>query len=165
MNRWGVGPIFAFLSIGYTLVMFLLTYSFYPIFQIGIVSYRVLVIIGIFLIVLGIPFLMISVMAVARAYSSNTLVTNGIFRCCRHPLYASWTVFLIPGVFFLANSWIGLTTPIFMYSVLRILVRKEEEYLEDRFGSEYLEYKKKIPSIIPYGCFRKNGSRTKAAPE
>ena len=81
----------------------------------------------------------------------DELVTDGIYRCCRHPLYASWVVFIVPGIVFLVNSWIGLTIPIFMYFVLRILVRKEEIYLASVFGSEYSDYKKRVPCILPYG--------------
>lgn len=86
-----------------------------------------------------------------RAYNADALVTNGIFRCCRHPLYASWVVFIVPGIVLLANSWIGLTTPVVMYFLLRSLVKAEERYLESVFGSDYLDYKSVVPCILPYG--------------
>ena len=160
LSKWGIGPIFVFYSIGYSIIMLLLNRYFYPIFKIEIVPYLVLVIIGIFLLVIGIPFFIIAMITVWRAYNSNTLVTSGIYRCCRHPLYASWVVFIVPGIILLVNSWIGLTTPIFMYFVLRVLVRKEEEDLEKLFGSEYREYKKKVPCILPYGCLRKKYNKS-----
>lgn len=154
MSRWGIGLIFTFLSIAYSIIIFSLDRLFYPLFQIEIVPSIVLIIPGILLIVAGIPFFIISVIKISRAYNANTLVTNGIFRCCRHPLYASWTVFIVPGIILLSKSWIGLTIPIFMYFLLLILVKKEENYLIRIFGSEYLEYKRRVPCILPYGCFR-----------
>ena len=43
-----------------------------------------------------------------------------------------------------------------MYIILRILVKKEEIYLENRFGIEYLNYKDTVPCIFPYGIFLKS---------
>jgi protein-S-isoprenylcysteine O-methyltransferase Ste14 len=68
-------------------------------------------------------------------------------------------VFIVPGIVILANSWIGLTTPIFMYFLLRKLVVKEEVYLESIFGDEYVDYKTKVSCILPYGKIRKNADR------
>lgn len=110
---------------------------------------------AIVLIAVGIPFYIISEVVVMKAYNADRLITGNIFKCCRHPLYASWVVFIGPGVVLLLNSWIDLTTPIFMYTILRILVKKEELYLENRFGTEYLRYKNKVPCILPYGLLLK----------
>jgi len=154
MSRWGIGPIFASLSIGYGMIMMVISRYFHPVFHIDFVPYWFMSVIGIALIVIGVPFFITSVKTVMRAYNADELVTNGIFRCCRHPLYASWVVFIVPGIVFLVNSWIGLTTPIFMYLILRKLVKKEEIYLESVFGSEYLDYKRKIPCILPYGLMK-----------
>jgi protein-S-isoprenylcysteine O-methyltransferase Ste14 len=154
MSRWGIGPIFASLSISYGMIMLVISRYFKPVFQIDFVPYWFMSILGISLIVIGVPFFIISVKTVTRAYNVDELVTDGIFRCCRHPLYGSWVVFIVPGIVLLINSWIGLTTPIFMYLILRKLVKKEEIYLESVFGSEYLNYKRKTPCILPYGLMK-----------
>ena len=154
MSRWGTGPTFALLSIGYGIVTIIISRYFNPLFQIGFVPHWFLSILGIVLIMTGIPFYIISVKTVMRAYNADELVTDGIYRFCRHPIYASWVVFIVPGVVFIANSWIGLTIPIFMYLILRKLVKKEETYLESVFGSEYLDYKRKVPCILPYGLMK-----------
>lgn len=154
MSRWGIGPIFAFLSIVYGLITFLISIYFHPAFQMDFIPYRPLAIIGVILIVIGFPFFIISAVTAMRAYNADKLVTGGIFRCCRHPLYASWVVFIVPGIVLLTNSWLVLTTPIPMYFILRFLVRKEESYLESVFGSEYLEYKEKVPCIMPFGWIK-----------
>ena len=65
-------------------------------------------------------------------------------------------IFIVPGTILLINSWIGLTVPLFMYFLLRVLVKKEELYLEKRFGAGYLKYKDKVPCILPYGLLLKN---------
>lgn len=155
MSRWGVGPVFASLSIGYGMVMMAISLYFWPAFTIPFVPYRLLCTLGIVLILVGIPFFVISVVTVMRAYNANELVTDGVFRWCRHPLYASWVVFIVPGIVLLVNSWLGLTTPVFMYFLLYKLVGKEEDYLESLFGSTYLEYTQRVPCILPYGLLKK----------
>ena len=127
------GPIFAALSISYGTVTKLLSRYCYPVFHIGFVPHWFLTILGIALIVIGIPFLIISAKTVMRAYNADKLVTDGIYRCCRHPLYASWVVFIAPGVALLVNSWIVLTTPIFMYLILRKLVKKKKKYIWSQY--------------------------------
>lgn len=156
MSRWGVGPTFAFLSIVYGMVTLAISRYFYPAFQITQVPAWFLSILGIALILIGVPFFIFSVITVTRAYNANALVIIGVFRCCRHPLYGSWVIFIVPGVVFLLKSWIGLTAPLFMYFLLRKLVIKEENYLEQVFGSEYIEYKKRVPCIFPFGCFKRS---------
>lgn len=154
MSRWGIGPIFAALSIGYGMITLLISRHFFPFFQIGFAPYWLLRVVGIALMLVGVLFLIISVKAVTRAYNAEKLVTDGIYKCCRHPLYASWVVFIVPGIVLSTNSWLALTTPLFMYVVLRKLVKKEEVYLESMFGSDYLEYKRNVPCILPYGMMK-----------
>jgi protein-S-isoprenylcysteine O-methyltransferase Ste14 len=155
MSRWGIGPIFAFLSIAYGLMTLIVSRHFDPFFTIGFVPQRFLSMLGIILIGVGLPFFIIAVKTVMRAYNADALVTGGIYRCCRHPLYAAWVVFIVPGIVLWANTWLGLTAPLFMYLLLRILVRKEETYLENVFGSDYVEYKKRVPCILPVASFSK----------
>jgi len=42
-----------------------------------------------------------------------------------------------------------------MYFLLCNLVKKEEAYLERVFGSEYIDYKKEIPCILPFGYLKR----------
>ena len=153
MSRWGVGPIFASLSIGYGIVTFAISRYCHPVFKIGFLPSWFLYTFGTILIMIGVPLFLISATTVMRAYNADALVTDGIFRRCRHPLYAAWVVFIVPGIVILLKSWIMLTTPIFMYLILRFLVKKEEVYLEKVFGSEYREYKQKVPCILPIGRY------------
>ena len=159
MKIWGIGPVFASLSFGYALLMVSIDRYFYPYFRIEVLPHDLLVGMGISLISVGIPFFSCSLINVTKAYHSGSLVTDRVYRFCRHPLYASWVVFIVPGVVLIARSWIGMTIPIFMYIILRILVEREEAYLEARFGSRYIEYKKKVPRILPYGWIKGSGKR------
>jgi protein-S-isoprenylcysteine O-methyltransferase Ste14 len=165
MSRWGVGPIFAFLSISYGVFIIAISRYFYPAFQIPFLPQWLLCVLGITLIWIGIPFFIISVKTVMEAYNSDSLITRGIYGCCRHPLYSAWVIFIVPGIILLVNSWIGLTAPLFMYFLLCKLVLKEEVYLEQVFGSEYTDYKNKTPCILPFGYLTRLYNKANSADE
>ncbi len=155
MSRWGVGPVFAILSVIFGIIVISLSMQFRAFFRITVTNYMILETAGIILIVIGVPFFIASAIGVSKAYNADKLITGGVYRCCRHPLYASWVVFIVPGIILLLNTWLGLILPIIMYVLLFILVKKEEEYLAERFGIVYRDYKNKIPCILPYGLFKK----------
>ena len=56
MSRWGVGPVFAVLSIGYGGIMLGAGVLFYPALQLTGSSNRLIMAAGIALIIVGIPF-------------------------------------------------------------------------------------------------------------
>ena len=148
LSRWGVGPVLAVLTILYTGVLSLISH----LFPIGLripIQEPIVLCISIFLFVLGTPFLIISLFALHRAYTAGTLITTGIFSLCRNPIYSSWNLFLVPGIVLLLRNWLCLTIPFFMYGLLRVLIRKEEEYLTATFGKKYMIYKKDVFFLLP----------------
>ncbi|MBN1151522.1 isoprenylcysteine carboxylmethyltransferase family protein [candidate division WOR-3 bacterium] len=153
ISRWGVGPSFAVFSIVYGMTSIVLSRFLRPIFEISLVHYQYLLATGSVFVLVGLAFFAASVRAVTKAYKADELVTTGVFGFCRHPLYGSWIVFIVPGIALTVNSLLALTAPFFMYVILIFLVRKEEAYLVDRFGEEYFNYRKRIPCILPYGVF------------
>ncbi len=36
-----------------------------------------------------------------------------------------------------------------MYFIFKILIKNEEDYLENKFGKKYLQYKKRVGTIFP----------------
>lgn len=78
----------------------------------------------------------------------DRLVTHGVYRFVRHPQYLG-ILLLTSG---LLVQWITIPTTL-MWPVLAILyyrlARKEEKELEDAFGQEYREYRRKTPMFIP----------------
>ena len=59
-----------------------------------------------------------------------------------------------PGAALVLNAWTLLTVPLVMYAILRPLVRKEEQYLERKFGDQYRACKKRVPAFPPLGWIR-----------
>jgi protein-S-isoprenylcysteine O-methyltransferase Ste14 len=156
MTKWGVGPKFTLYTTIYCLLMFGLTRYFDPLFKITFIPYRMLLWFSSILILLGIPFYLFSIVSVMRAFKAGKLVTSGVYGMCRHPVYSAWLVFFVPGIALLINSWALLSAPFVMYLLVRALVKKEDIYLEENFGQEYLSYKHKVPAILPYGWIKRN---------
>ena len=79
----------------------------------------------------------------------QTLITNGIYRWIRHPMYASQWVWSIAQIFLFPNwiaGWIGLLTFAPFYW---IRVAGEEQMMIDHFGDAYREYCAKTGRVIP----------------
>ncbi len=148
MTQWGVGPKFTFLSLGYSIVIVLINYIFFPTLTIPIPRLLSLVL-GIILIIIGVPIFIMPGLTIHKYFNEGKLATKGVYAYFRHPIYGSWIVFIVPGVVLMLNSLLGLTVPFFMYGVYKFLIREEEEYLEEKFGEEYFEYKRKVGSIFP----------------
>jgi len=153
MTEFGAGPKFAIYSVICFSVMFALSRFFTPIFTITVAHKSTIVWVGILLIVVGIPFYLLSIVPVIRAFKAKRLLTTGTYGMCRHPVYSAWIVFFVPGIALLLNSWALLAAPIVMYFIAVALVNQEDSYLEETFGNEYISYRNRVPSIIPYGRF------------
>lgn len=149
MSRFGVGPAFTLTTLAYAAIAFVVSRTAPAVFGLPVVPYWVLVAAGALLIGLGTAWYVMALRAIMRAYHADALCTTGPAALCRHPIYASWIVLIIPGLCLLMNSWPALTVPVFAYVVARVLVRKEEAYLTERFGEAYRAYQRQVPAIIP----------------
>ncbi len=80
---------------------------------------------------------------------SNELVESGIYGKVRHPLYSS-LFFLALGAFLKEPA---LFSAILLFGTIFTLlstIGAEEKVDEDKFGPQYLEYKRKTKMFIPY---------------
>lgn len=78
----------------------------------------------------------------------NELKTGGLLSKIRHPLYSA-TILLVVGFWFfsptLANSITVGSALVYLY----IGIQLEEKKLIRHFGKAYLDYKKRVPMLIP----------------
>jgi len=76
--------------------------------------------------------------------ASTALVTAGPYRVSRNPIYVGY-VFLHLGVAFLANTaWLLATLPPVLYLLRRLVILREERYLEATFGDAYRGYRGRV---------------------
>lgn len=148
MNLLGVGLKFAIISCVYTAIILALHFLWMPHLSIPILRIFTLIF-GIILITIGVPIYLISGLAIHKYFDDGKLATRGIYAYFRHPIYGSWIVFIVPGIILIINSLIGLTVPIFMYGIFKILIVEEDKYLEEKFGEEFFKYKKRVGEIFP----------------
>ena len=75
---------------------------------------------------------------------TTTVVAQGPFRYSRNPIYLAMTMLYI-GVGLAADSlWVlGLVLPALIVMQFGV-IRREERYLERKFGDEYLTYKRAV---------------------
>jgi protein-S-isoprenylcysteine O-methyltransferase Ste14 len=75
--------------------------------------------------------------------ATNTLVTNGPFKRTRNPIYSGFLL-IGAGMAISLNAMAMLVSIFFGVAALTALViRREEAYLERKFGEAYIEYTKK----------------------
>ena len=148
MTLLGVGLKFALISVLYTFIIINLHFMWTPHLTIPIPRLLTLVLGGLLLII-GTPIYLTAGLSIHKYFHDGELATTGIYAYFRHPIYGSWIVFIVPGIVLLLDSLIGLSIPIFMYVVFKVLIVKEDQYLEERFGEEFIEYRKKVGEIIP----------------
>jgi len=79
----------------------------------------------------------------------DRLCTAGPFRFFRHPMYAAWITFVIPGVGLLLNSLTLLLLPAFLHPVWHRLVVREERLMERLFGETYRTYARRTGRFFP----------------
>jgi protein-S-isoprenylcysteine O-methyltransferase Ste14 len=155
LSRWGVGPRILGSAAVYAAIAAVVSHNFPDIFVISMIPYGMFVTVGVVLLVIGIPILAIAGHAVITAYDRDRLVTDGFFGVVRNPLYATWTVIVIPGLAMFSQSWLVLLTPLVAYGVFKLLIRREDRYLAERFGQEYETYRARVNEIIPCPRFRR----------
>lgn len=80
---------------------------------------------------------------------TKKLLVVGTFQYCRNPMTLG-TIVAYVGVAILVGSFTALfVIAVFAAMLIGYLKLIEEKELQMRFGSEYVEYKKKTPFIIP----------------
>ena len=72
---------------------------------------------------------------------TTKLVTSGIFSISRHPTYLACITCFAPALSLLTNNlWCVLLIPLQIVSLDVFMIQPEEEYLLERFPSEYGQY-------------------------
>lgn len=83
-----------------------------------------------------------------KARQQGTLIIEGIYKYIRHPQYLGFLIITLG----LNVMWLTIITLI-MWPILAVLywrlAKKEDKEMEEKFGEEFLEYKRRVPGFIP----------------
>lgn len=74
----------------------------------------------------------------------SVLVTSGIYRLTRNPMYVGVLLVLIGWGVFLGNALALICALIFVPYISRFQIQPEERVLQDKFGAAFIEYKAKV---------------------
>lgn len=87
--------------------------------------------------------------ALQNEHAKNTLQTNGLHKFVRHPLYVGTIAFILG--FTIAFPFLNniIATGIITIYVW-IGINAEEKKLEIEYGEEYINYRKRVPKLIPF---------------
>jgi len=75
---------------------------------------------------------------------TKAIVTNGVYGLSRNPIYVAFLLIVLSFVLF-ANSLWFIGSAILTFLLLQFgVVKREEEYLHEKFGAEYDEYCQRV---------------------
>jgi protein-S-isoprenylcysteine O-methyltransferase Ste14 len=75
---------------------------------------------------------------------STRIVAHGLYRFTRNPMYFGFALCTLGLAILLDSAWMLLAVPIGLILTDRIVIVREERYLERKFGEEYLSYKRRV---------------------
>ena len=106
---------------------------------------------GLVLLVAGIALIATGVATVVRHRTAllphhvvSTLVTTGVFRLSRNPMYTGFAVAYLGGALLLDSWWPLIALPAVLVAVRRLVIDREERYLASRFGEQHRSYSARV---------------------
>ena len=80
----------------------------------------------------------------ARPEEASSLVSTGIYRVSRNPMYLGLLLILIAWAVFLSSGWALLGAAAFVLYMTRFQIAPEERALSKLFSNEYASYKASV---------------------
>ncbi len=136
-------PMFLILIIGIIVQLFFPAVSKFPFLTESTLKNA-----GWILAITGLVFWILAIVQFAVGFPKGKLITTGIYSLSRNPIYASWIVFILPGLAGICNNWIFLLASLAMYISLVINIKEEEKSLAETFGKEYDQYVKRVGRVL-----------------
>ena len=76
--------------------------------------------------------------------SVKALVRGGVYRFTRNPIYLGFLFMVVGFPLAYGSLWGLVVSPLFMATLSRLVIEKEEAYLEKKFKGEYTDYSSKV---------------------
>ena len=144
MKITGVAPLIAVPTFVYLIITAAISYLSKPAFSIIPNDGGVLIYAGVALIIPGVIMVAACGRRLLKSFDKNKLMTDGLYKYFKDPMYVAYLLFVIPGICLLFNSWLVLTTVLLNYVLYTVLIKREHKYLEEKFGAEYKAYLDKV---------------------
>jgi protein-S-isoprenylcysteine O-methyltransferase Ste14 len=82
--------------------------------------------------------------AIRPGKQAAVLVRTGVFARSRNPIYLSFVFFMVGFGLATANPWMIILAPLLVLYVQERIIKREEGYLTQRFGPDYITYRKEV---------------------
>ncbi|MBN2214412.1 MAG: hypothetical protein JW723_09215 [Bacteroidales bacterium] len=150
LNYLGIGPKIGVIVLPWLAVAIFITLNFKSSFNYLSDGSRILFFSGLALVTIGSAMYFLTAPALLKGLQETRLITNGTYYLCRNPLYTSVIVFVIPGISFMMNSWLILTTSIAGIILCKIFIQSEYAEMENFFGDDFRNYMAETPEFLPF---------------
>ncbi|BFO67857.1 isoprenylcysteine carboxylmethyltransferase family protein [Chryseobacterium sp. S0630] len=138
----------------YTILLLFFPEEIFPAFKINVLEYDLFQYTGIILMFFALIWVVIAQMQMKNSWrigidnsTKTELVTHGLFRFSRNPIFLGMTISLVG--FFLAFPTVIAFSCLLIGSILmQIQIRLEEEYLLKEHGQIYMDYKKRVKRML-----------------
>ncbi len=119
-----------------------------PYFQISAQTAIYLEETGIILFFLGVIGRIFSSVSIA-SYKNQKVINTELYSIVRNPLYVSSLLIVLGVTMFLPRIDVAIAIILLFILCFYPIILNEEKFLAEKFGQDYLDYKKSVPRIIP----------------
>lgn len=77
-------------------------------------------------------------------HPASRLVTTGAYRFSRNPMYGGLTLVYFGIAMVMGTLWPVVVLPVVLWTLYRMVVRREEAYLSQKFGEAYESYRQRV---------------------
>ncbi|MFX0124203.1 MAG: methyltransferase family protein [Candidatus Hodarchaeota archaeon] len=81
---------------------------------------------------------------------SHQLITNGVYRFIRHPMYLGFLFIFFGYSLALGSIFMTIAICIFFFFIFKNRIDLEEKMLISEFGNKYIDYMKRTSKLIPF---------------
>jgi protein-S-isoprenylcysteine O-methyltransferase Ste14 len=105
---------------------------------------------GALFIAAGVVLWALTLLKFLRDFPRGELITTGPYRWCRHPLYASFVLFVVPGIGLITQTWTILLAALSGVALTSALIPREERAMDRAFGAAWRDYRAHTSRLIPF---------------
>ncbi len=138
----------------YTILLFLFSDDLFQLYLIHFLDIKILKYVGIFLMILSLIWVVIAQIHMKNSWrigideeSRTELITSGLFKFSRNPIFLGMIVSLI-GFFMSLPTMISLLFLILGIVLIQIQIRLEEVFLLKQHGENYVDYKNRVRRLL-----------------
>jgi len=99
---------------------------------------------GMYILIWGIATFRRALTAIFPNQPASELVKDGPYRFTRNPMYTGLSIAYVGGAFLVDSAWPLIILPVVLGLMYLLVIRREEAYLKDAFGQEYMTYRRTV---------------------